>query len=391
MGYGEMIKVFSIMTTVDEVYGYCRVSTHEQKLDRQLVAMQEYGVETSKLFSEKESGKNMARSQFRRLLHVVRKGDLIVFLSLDRMGRNMREVMDTWRLLTEDVGVGIHLIDQPILNTSGAPNDLMSTFITQIMLQVLSFVAENERKQTLHRQQQGFEAAMKKAELQGKEFKTRPGRPRKPFPSEFWTIYCLWRTGEYSAKHLLEICQAEWGSDSKDGVTQRTFWRRLREIDQRYGDIPPEKLKNYIPSDLMENGILYDTERIEKVAFGYYNPYIADLDAQKIKKREYWTKYGDMQMRARREAEERAKEEEELRRIVFEARQRDFREKFGLEDYTTMEIRRGRGVAATHGSRKETDIVHLRDINRDLDQIPLEDFKRAIGYGVLPRRTITID
>lgn len=332
------------------------------------------------------------RAMFRKLLHIVRKGDIIVFLALDRMGRNMTEVMNTWALLTEDIGVGIIVLDTPILNTSGAPNDLMSKFITQIMLQVLAFVAENERKQTLHRQQQGFEAAMRKAELEGKMFKTKPGRPRKPFPAEFWTIYCLWRTNAYSAKRLLEICQAEWGAvDSEDGVSQRTFWRRLREIDQRYGDIPPEKLKDYIPMDLMENGILYDMERVEKVAFGYYNPYINDTDALKIKKRQYWEKYGDMQMRAKREAEEQARQDEELRRIVFEARQRDFREKFGLEDPTTMEIRRGRGVASTHGTRVKDGVVNRSDINRDLDQIPLDDFKKRIGYSVRPFVTTTID
>jgi len=355
--------------------------------------MQAYGIPPERILAEHESGKSMTnRAQFRKLLHIVRKGDLIVFLSLDRMGRNMREVLDTWRLLTEDIGVGIHLIDMPILNTSGAPNDLMSTFITQIMLQVLSFVAENERKQTLHRQQQGFEAAMRRAELEGKTFKTKPGRPRKPFPAEFWTIYCLWRTGQYSAKHLLEICQAEWGSeDSKDGVSQRTFWRRLREIDQRYGDIPPEKLKDYIPSDLMENGILYDSERVEKVAFGYYNPYITDLDAKKIEVRERWAKYGDMQTRARREAEERAAEEENMRRIVFEERQRDFRKKFNLADPITNEIQRGRGVAYRHGSIKDPHVVKLADINRDIDQLPLEEFRKRIGYGCRPVYNLTID
>lgn len=355
-----------------------------------------YGVETSHLFCEKMSGKSMTnRIQFRKLLRIVRKGDVIVFLALDRMGRNMREVMDTWRLLTEDVGVGIHIIDTPILNTSGAPNDLMSQFITQVMLQVLSFVAENERRETMHRQQQGFEAAMRKAELAGKDFKTKPGRPRKPFPAEFWTIYCLWRTGEVPAKHLFDICQAEWGTSDREGegVSQRTFWRRIREIDQRYGDIPAEKLRNYIPFDLMDNGILYDAERVEKVAFGYYNPYISDSDGGKIKKREYYAKYGDMQMRARREAEERQKEEEELRRIVFEARQRDFREKFGLEDPTTMEIRRGRGAAKRHGKYMvDADgMVHSADIYRDLDQIPLEEFKKRIGYGTKAMVSIVID
>lgn len=369
------------------------MSSSDQHLDRQLDAFARFGIEPSKIFFEKMSGAHMTnRAMFRKLLHIVRKGDVIVFLALDRMGRNMSEVLSTWSLLTEDIGVGIIVLDTPILNTSGAPNDLMSRFVTQIMLQVLAFVAENERRQTLHRQQQGFEAAIRKAELAGKEFKTKPGRPRKPFPAEFWTIYCLWRTNTYSAKHLLEICQAEWGyKDSEDGVSQRTFWRRLREIDQRYGDIPPEKLKDYIPMDLMEHGILYDAERVEKVAFGYYNPYISDSDGAKIKKREYWAKYGDMQMRAKREAEERVKEEEELRRIVFEARQRDFREKFGLEDPIEGEIRRGRGVASTHGSRKEAGVIHRKDINRDIDQIPLEEFKRRIGYGVLSRRTVTID
>lgn len=374
------------------IYGYCRVSTAEQKLDRQIDNMLRYGLKQSWLFCEKESGAKMNRPMLTKLLRVLRRGDLLVILSIDRLGRNMQEVLDTWKLLTTDIGVGIHVLDNSILNTSGAPDDLTSQFITQIMLQVLAYVAENERKQTLHRQKQGYAAMMRKIELGGKPSASLlPGRPRQPFPSEFWTIYCLWRTGSIPAKQLLHICQAEWGgSGEENGVSQRTFWRRLREIDQRYGDIPPEKLKDYVPFDLMEQGILYDAERVERVAYGYYNPYIEDYDGKILERLRKYSEMADVEAIAKMEANERREREEELRRMVFEARQQNFREKFGLDDPNNLVVKRGRGARNrnTTGDGRQPNVPISR---KALDEVDEEEFRMRLGIGAVPRKTTIID
>lgn len=155
-----------------EVWGYVRVSTKEQHEDRQLIALEEYGVDNTHIFIDKQSGKNFNRPAYKRLVRIVRKGDIIVIKSIDRLGRNYQDIIDQWRMITQDIGCGIHVIDMPLLNTSGDPEDLLNKFITDMMLQVLSFVAQNERENTITRQKEGIEAAKRRR-------KVRIGRPQE--------------------------------------------------------------------------------------------------------------------------------------------------------------------------------------------------------------------
>lgn len=305
-----------------EVWGYARVSTKDQNLDRQIDALHAYGVKDSHIFKESESGKNFNRSEYKRMIRVVRKGDIIVIKAIDRLGRNYQDIIDQWRMITQDIGCGIHVIDMPTLNTSGDPGDLLSRFITDMMLQVLSFVAENERENTLKRQREGIEAAKKRGNV-------KIGRPKTKMPFEFWEIYITWKTGEMKTKELIKFCK------DKYGICQRTFYRRIHELDQRYGDIPPKKLRDLIVEDDFADGIEFAMERCE-ASIGVYNPYVNNPEHEK-------------ELRAllkAREAEDpdrmEKEEEEELKRIILEKRQAEFRERFGIQGTDTDEVKRGR-------------------------------------------------
>lgn len=294
-----------------KILAYCRVSTKEQNLDRQLDAMKEYGIDPELLFAEKESGKNLNRTAYKRLIHVLRRGDILVIKSIDRLGRNYNEILEQWRLITMDLGCGIHVLDMPSLNTSGNPDDLISRFITDMMLQVLSFVAQNERENTIKRQKEGIAAAKRRGII-------KIGRPKIKIPFEFWEIFILWKTGEVPTKKLIDECHETYG------MSQRTFYRRLRELDVRYGDIPPERLRDLIVEDDFKDGIAFDMERCEAV-MGYYNSYAPDPricgEAQKRR----------LKKKKQEELENPHKEEEELKRIILEKRQKEFQQKFGIK------------------------------------------------------------
>lgn len=257
------------------------------------------------------------------MIRLVRKGDIIVIKSIDRLGRNYNDIIDQWRMITQDIGCGIHVIDMPTLNTSGDPADLLSRFITDMMLQVLSFVAENERENTLKRQKEGMEAAKKRGV-------THTGRPRVKIPYEFWDIYISWKTGEVKPKDLLAHCKKEYG------ICSRTFYRRIHELDMRYGDIPPKDLRNMIVDDF-KDGFDFSMERCE-AALGIYNPYTNDPkhEAELKKKRDEKTSAEQIEL-------DEKEDEEELKRIILSKRQADFREKFGIADIPEQtEVKRGR-------------------------------------------------
>ena len=131
-----------------EIWGYCRVSTKDQNTDRQEDAMITYGVDPKHIFIEHESGKNFNRPMYKRLIRIVRKGDIIVIKSIDRLGRNYQDIIDQWRMITQDIGCGIHVLDMPTLNTSGDPSDLLSKFITDMMLYSASIITGNLRINT---------------------------------------------------------------------------------------------------------------------------------------------------------------------------------------------------------------------------------------------------
>ncbi len=182
---------------VETVYGYVRVSTREQNEDRQLIALREAGVNEVNTFTDKQSGKDFARPQYRRLLRKMKKDDLLYIKSIDRLGRNYEEILQQWRIITKEKGVDIVVLDMPLLDTRRG-KDLVGTFLSDIVLQVLSFVAENERTSIRQRQSEGIAAAKARG--------VRFGRPPKPLPENFLIQYKLWRSGRVTGTAAARAC-----------------------------------------------------------------------------------------------------------------------------------------------------------------------------------------
>lgn len=179
------------------IYGYVRVSTREQNEDRQLIALKESGVEEKNIFTDKQSGKDFERPKYKKLLRKLKKDDLLVIKSIDRLGRNYDEILQQWRLLTKDKGIDIVVLDMPLLDTRRG-KDLMGTFLSDIVLQILSFVAENERTNIRQRQAEGIAAA----KARGVKF----GRPQKPLPEGFQEAYLQWKKGEITGTAAAKAC-----------------------------------------------------------------------------------------------------------------------------------------------------------------------------------------
>lgn len=182
---------------MENIYGYVRVSAKDQNEDRQLLALQELNVPAQNIYTDKRSGKDFKRPQYQQLLKKVTAGDLLYILSIDRLGRNYEEIQDQWRLLTKEKGVDIAVIDMPLLDTRRG-KDLMGAFIADLTLQILSFVAQNERETIKKRQQEGIAAA----QLRGVRF----GRPTKPLPEAFRSAYSRWKAGEISMMAAAREC-----------------------------------------------------------------------------------------------------------------------------------------------------------------------------------------
>ena len=179
------------------IYGYVRVSTREQNEDRQLIALREVGVENKYIFLDKQSGKNFDRPQYKKLVRKLKKDDLLYIKSIDRLGRNYEEILQQWRLLTKDKWIDIVVLDMPLLDTRRG-KDLMGTFLSDIVLQVLSFVAENERTNIRQRQAEGIAAA----KARGVKF----GSPPKPLPEGFHDAYQRWKHGEITGTAAAKEC-----------------------------------------------------------------------------------------------------------------------------------------------------------------------------------------
>lgn len=194
-------------------YGYVRVSTREQNEDRQLIALREAAVPEQNIFLDKQSGKDFNRLQYKRLVKKLRPEDLLYVKSIDRLGRNYEEIQNQWRLLTKEKGVDIIVLDMPLLDTRRG-KDLVGTFLSDIVLQVLSFVAENERTNIRRRQAEGIAAAKARG--------VRFGRPRTKPPEDFGNIVAEWETGRLSFRDAL----------ARSGLSEATFYRRLRELRQ---------------------------------------------------------------------------------------------------------------------------------------------------------------
>lgn len=175
--------------------GYVRVSSREQNEDRQLIAMKEAGVPSKKIYIDKQSGKDFDRPQYKRMLRALKKDAVLYIKSIDRLGRNYEEIIEQWRTITKEIGADIVVLDMPLLDTRRG-KDLMGTFVSDIVLQVLSFVAENERNAIRERQAEGIVAAKER----GVQF----GRPRTQLPENFAVVVRKWQKREIT---LTQVCR----------------------------------------------------------------------------------------------------------------------------------------------------------------------------------------
>ena len=185
-------------------YGYARVSTREQNEERQLIALTGFGIAESAIFVDKQSGKDFERTQYRRLMRKLKDGDTLVVKSIDRLGRNYEEILEQWRVITKDKRAAIVVLDMPLLDTR-QNRDLTGTLIADIVLQLLSYVAQTEREFIRQRQAEGIEAA----KARGVHFGRRPA----PRPERFSLLQQQWLRGEISARQAAEQLK----------ITHRTF------------------------------------------------------------------------------------------------------------------------------------------------------------------------
>lgn len=194
-------------------YGYIRVSSADQNERRQRMAMSERGITRERMYVDKQSGKDFQRPRYQALLRRLRPGDLVCVTSIDRLGRNYEEIQQQWRVLTREKGADIQVFDMPLLDTR-RDKDLLGTFIADLVLQVLSFVAQSERENIRKRQAEGIAAA----KLNGVRF----GREPRPLPDNFASVYGLWKKGALTATDAARRC----------GMPRSTFRYRARTYGQ---------------------------------------------------------------------------------------------------------------------------------------------------------------
>lgn len=192
-------------------YGYARVSTKEQNEQRQIVALEEFGLDRKQIFTDKQSGKDFERTNYRKLVRRLKEGDTLVVKSIDRLGRNYEEILEQWRIITKDKGAAIVVLDMPLLDTR-RNRDLTGTLIADIVLQLLSYVAQTEREFIRQRQAEGIAVA----KAQGVRF----GRPPLARPKEFSAVHQAWRKKEISAREAAR----------RLSVTHKTFLRWAHEV-----------------------------------------------------------------------------------------------------------------------------------------------------------------
>lgn len=192
------------------IYGYARVSSMDQNEGRQMIALHEAAVLERNIFMDKQSGKDFDRPNYKKLVKKLKAGDLLYVLSIDRLGRNYEEIQTQWRILTKEIGIDICVLDMPLLDTRNG-KDLMGTFIADLVLQILSFVAQSERENIRKRQAEGIAAAKAK----GIKF----GRPEKSVPNDFSKIVKAWEQKKLTLAEVLKQCN----------ISESTFYRKLRE------------------------------------------------------------------------------------------------------------------------------------------------------------------
>lgn len=195
------------------IYGYVRVSSKDQNEDRQVITMRDMQVPEENIYIDKQSGKDFNRPQYKRMLRKVKENDLIYIKSIDRLGRNYEEILEQWKVITKDKGADLYVIDLPILDTRREKN-LLGTFISDLVLTLLSYVAENERTTIRQRQAEGIAAA----KARGVHF----GRTPKPLPVNFHEVYQKWKMRKITVKEAAEQC----------GMPQTTFYEKARKYEK---------------------------------------------------------------------------------------------------------------------------------------------------------------
>ncbi|MEG2039358.1 MAG: recombinase family protein [Oscillospiraceae bacterium] len=198
---------------MSNIYGYIRVSSKDQNEDRQVIAMNERNIPSKNIYMDKQSGKDFNRPAYQKLLKKLKKGDCLIVKSIDRLGRNYKEIMEQWRIITKEMDVDIIVIDMPLLDTTKS-KDLLGTFISDIVLQLLSFVAENERNNIRQRQAEGIAAAKQKGVIFG--------RPNKKIPKDFPEIYNKWKSKEISPAQAYQLA----------GLKQSNFYKVARKYEK---------------------------------------------------------------------------------------------------------------------------------------------------------------
>lgn len=198
-----------------KMYGYMRVSSRDQNEDRQRIALLEMGVSEKDIYMDKLSGKNFERPQYKKLIKKLDSNSVLFVKSIDRLGRNYTDLNEQWRIITKEKGADIVVIDMPLLDTRREKN-LLGTLISDIVLALLSYVAENERMNIKQRQAEGIAAA----KARGVKF----GRPPLPLPENFQQVHKEWRDGKISVTQAAEKC----------GLSQSTFFRKVRKYEEKY-------------------------------------------------------------------------------------------------------------------------------------------------------------
>ncbi|MDY2957442.1 recombinase family protein [Floccifex sp.] len=196
-------------------YGYARVSTKEQNPDRQLIALIECGIKEKNIYLDKMSGKDFERLQYLKLLKRLKKGDLLIIKSIDRLGRNYSEILEQWRKITKEIGADIQVLDMSLLNTDLSHGNLTGIFISDLVLQILAYVAETERTFIKQRQAEGIAAAKAK----GVQF----GCHKSKLPDQFEMYYQMWLEGKISTRKAAEQLH----------ISHSTFYRRCKEQDEK--------------------------------------------------------------------------------------------------------------------------------------------------------------
>lgn len=194
----------------ETVYGYIRVSTKDQCEDRQRIALQEFPVPTENIFTDKLSGKDFNRPQYKKLVKLLEKKDILVVQSIDRLGRNYEEILNQWRIITKDIKADVVVLDMPLLDTRQTAKDLTGTFVADLVLQILSYVAQTERESIRKRQAEGIAAA----KMRGIKF----GRPRIEIPNNFWALKDSWEKKEIASR----------AAAKQLGISQDTFLRWVK-------------------------------------------------------------------------------------------------------------------------------------------------------------------